>query len=222
MNGWKAAAGRARVTTNIPTVTRMTRGNTSGVRGGLVMVTISKTNRRESASSEWAASTADYRLRGWWEQRPGSEVGIPLMAKLMARRGYTSPQLFPGPSKDRILRILQSYLVLITRKRCFNFWRHIDVICIIVSAPLLIIPCSHIMRVQASGQWSLIWKSGHSSDHAILILSPPRAHLQIVEIGQYLDWEFVDTGLRDRYLSAGKYQFEILCKMSTFERRSFF
>ena len=42
MNGWKAAAG-PRVTRNIPTVTRMTRGIISGVMETLVMV--SKTNR---------------------------------------------------------------------------------------------------------------------------------------------------------------------------------
>ena len=49
MNGWKAVAG-ARVTRNIPTVTRMTRGIISGVMETLVMV--SKTNRELSSSEQ--------------------------------------------------------------------------------------------------------------------------------------------------------------------------
>ena len=82
--------------------------------------------------------------------------------------------------------------------RRFNFLRHIDLICIILSARYCSSACSHIMSSyqRECGHWTvvsghhqrpLIWKSGHSRDHAILILSLPPAHLEIVEIGQYLD-----------------------------------
>ena len=113
---------------------------------------------------------------------------------------------FPDPSKDTYKffarycgnQLYRAVLCSLQGMRCFNFLRHIDLICIILSARYCSSACSHIMSSyqRECGHWTavsghhqrpLIWKSGHSMDHAILILSLPPAHLEIVEIGQYLD-----------------------------------